>query len=336
MPSPSPSCGSATIRAGLVERAGMLGRRGSPSQRAGARNSELAIPEIGLDRVHAAENRGANLALGLRDRFGLRDHLLGERLRDRDDAVAVPEDVVAVANRRRPDRDRLAEAVRNPAADDVARGEEAREDREADLEDEAGVAAAAVDDVAEYAFPFQGLGRELAHQRDLVRLRLAHDDPAARRLRQQARPAEQRLVRALGAVDMAGHGPCGAGDLLRRVERADLRRQHDALVAHRPQHVVDGAGVALREAFGEKVHAVQCSNAAATLAKCARIAFSAACASPARTASQIASCVACAYANSRTLRRRAWVARIEAASGSRIDSISKPKSGFWVARASAR
>src|SRR5215475_10147012 len=41
-------------RAGLVERAGMLGRRGLPSQRAGARDSELAILEIGFDRVHAA------------------------------------------------------------------------------------------------------------------------------------------------------------------------------------------------------------------------------------------------------------------------------------------
>src|SRR5215813_2191969 len=188
----------------------MLGRRGLRSQRAGARHSELAILEISLDRVHAAENRGANLALGLRDGLGLRDDLLGERLPDHDDAVAVAEDVVAVADRRRPDRDRLAEAVRNPAADDVARGAEAREDRETDLQDEAGVAAAAVDDVPEYAFAFQRLSRKLAHQCDLVRVRLAHDDPTARSLRQQARPAEQRFVRALGAVDMAGDGPCRA------------------------------------------------------------------------------------------------------------------------------
>src|SRR5262245_16300587 len=110
----------------------MLGRRGLPSQRAGARDSELAIRETGRYRVQAAENRGANLALGLRDGLGLRDHLPGERLRDHDDAVAVAEDIVAVADRRCPDRDRLAEAVRDPAADDVARGEEAREDREAD------------------------------------------------------------------------------------------------------------------------------------------------------------------------------------------------------------
>src|SRR5262245_35363493 len=110
----------------------MLGRRGLPSQRAGARDSELAILEISLDRVHAAENRGANLALGLRDGLGLRDHLLGERLRDHDDAVAIAEDIVAGADRRCPDRDRLAEAVRDPAADDVRSEEEAREDREAD------------------------------------------------------------------------------------------------------------------------------------------------------------------------------------------------------------
>ena len=58
----------------------------------------------------------------------------------------------------------------------------------------------------------------------------------------------------LRAVDVARHRPHRARELRARRDRLDRRRQHDVLVPHHPQHVVHGAGVALREALGQRGH----------------------------------------------------------------------------------
>jgi hypothetical protein len=104
---------------------------------------------------------------------------------------------------------RLAIGMRDPARDDVRRRQERAEHREALLQHQVGVARAAVDDVAEHAARGQRLRRQLAHQRDFVVVRLAHDDVAGGRLRQQRAPAEQALVACLGPVDVAGDGQTG-------------------------------------------------------------------------------------------------------------------------------
>src|SRR5581483_12264500 len=132
--------------------------------------SELPVLEIGLLRIHALQDRAAHLVFRADDFFGAGNGLRRHRAGNDDHAVAVAEQKIAARDRDLADSDRLAEAVGYPAADDVRRRMEAAEDGEAEPEDELGVAAAAVDDVAEHSLALQGLGGELAHQRDAVRV----------------------------------------------------------------------------------------------------------------------------------------------------------------------
>src|SRR5262245_37724362 len=63
------------------------------------RRSELSILEIGVDRVHAAEDRRADLVLGLRHRLGLRDRFFRDRPGNHHDSIQVAEQIVAVGDR---------------------------------------------------------------------------------------------------------------------------------------------------------------------------------------------------------------------------------------------
>jgi hypothetical protein len=58
---------------------------------------------------------------------------------------------------------------------------------------------------------------QLAHQGDLVIVRLADHHVPGRRVGEQRAPAEQRLVAAPRAIEVAGHRPDRAGQLQRRV-----------------------------------------------------------------------------------------------------------------------
>ena len=107
----------------------------------------LKLPEfqIRLLRVHAAEDRGADLALGAdRDRRR-RDDLGGACTRHNDDAVAVRDQIILRRDRNRADLDRHVHRVDHPVADDIARRCVARVDRKAHLDQELDIAAAAVD-----------------------------------------------------------------------------------------------------------------------------------------------------------------------------------------------
>jgi hypothetical protein len=56
---------------------------------------ELAELVIGVDRVHAADQRTAHLTLGRYDAFGSRNRFLDQAGRHDDDAVAIAQHVVA-------------------------------------------------------------------------------------------------------------------------------------------------------------------------------------------------------------------------------------------------
>src|SRR6202158_503894 len=94
----------------------------TPAIEDGFADSELAERSISLDRIHAAQQCPAHVALGGNDRFGAGDRFLGNRLRYDDHAVAVAEKVIAGHDGHGADRDRLAEGVGDPALDDVGGG----------------------------------------------------------------------------------------------------------------------------------------------------------------------------------------------------------------------
>src|SRR5260221_9013520 len=122
----------------------------SPPRRseAGGGRSEFAVFEVRRLRVHSVKDRLAHDVFRFHYGFGARHRLLRRVARHDDDAVAVAEHVVAAAYRRISNCDGLPEGGRDPAGDDVGRGEEADEDGEAHLEDEDDVAAAAANDEA--------------------------------------------------------------------------------------------------------------------------------------------------------------------------------------------
>src|SRR5688500_9232844 len=170
---------------------------------------ELPVLHVSLLGVDALEDRLAHKILSLHHSLGLCDDRFHSLRRNDYDAVAVGENVVAGVNRDGTDRDRLAEGVRDPPSDDVHRREVAAEDGEADLEDEVGVAAPAVDDVAAHAAELERLARQLAHVGERRVVRLADDDAPARRLREQPRPPQQRLVRVEAFLAVPAYGVNG-------------------------------------------------------------------------------------------------------------------------------
>src|SRR5689334_16616045 len=121
------------------------------------RTLELAELVVGLDRVHAADQRAAHLAFGRDDRLGPRHRFLDQTPRHDDDAVAIAENVVPGRDGYLADDDRLAVAIRHPALDDIGRRQECAEDRKALFQHEVGIARAAVDDVAQHAAGLQRL-----------------------------------------------------------------------------------------------------------------------------------------------------------------------------------
>src|SRR6266404_9990506 len=76
---------------------------------------KLAKRAIGLDRVHAAQQCAAHVALGGNDFFGTRDDFLHNRLRNDDHAVAIAKEVIAGRDGDGADRNRLSERVGDPA-----------------------------------------------------------------------------------------------------------------------------------------------------------------------------------------------------------------------------
>ena len=160
--------------------------------------------------------------------------------------------VVAAADGHAADRDRFAEPVGHPAADDIARREVAAPDSEAGAEDESAVAAAAVDDVAPHAAIDERLAGKLAHvgQRGIVRL--ADDDAAARRAGKEFRPFQERGVGVERRVDVAADReigrPAALPDRAGGCRAAEADPQPDGA-----ERVVNGPGVALFQPVAESV-----------------------------------------------------------------------------------
>ena len=137
-----------------------------------------------------------------------------------------PRKVIAGRDGHGADRDRLAEGVGDPALDNVGGRQKRAEHREALSENKLGIARAAVDDVAQNAARLKRLRRELAHERDLMIVRLAHDHMTGRCLGQHRAPREERLIARASAIDVAGDSPRRSGKARSRRDRLDLGRQH--------------------------------------------------------------------------------------------------------------
>ena len=57
-----------------------------------------------------------------------------------------------------------------------------------------------------------------------------------------------------GAIEVPGDRPCRPGELHPRRDRLDGGGEHDVLMPHHAQHVVDRAGVTPRQPRCELVH----------------------------------------------------------------------------------
>src|SRR5450432_2627455 len=113
--------------------------------------SEFSILVVSGHRVHAADERTTHVALGGHYFLGLRYRLFGASRRNDNHAVAVAKQVITRGDGDRADGHGLAVAIRNPARDDIRRGQKGAEHWEPLLEHEIGVARTTIDDVAEHA-----------------------------------------------------------------------------------------------------------------------------------------------------------------------------------------
>src|SRR5664279_4246123 len=81
--------------------------------------SEFSERVVGLDRIHAADERMPHLALGRDDRFGTRHDVLDKLARDYHDTVAIAEQPITGGDGRFADANRLTVSLGNPALDDI-------------------------------------------------------------------------------------------------------------------------------------------------------------------------------------------------------------------------
>src|SRR3546814_7377931 len=76
--------------------------------------------------------------------------------------------------------------------------------------------------------------------------------PISRRLRQQAGPCQQGLMRRFRAVDMAADRPDRAGQRRPRVQRPQIAGQHAIIVTQAAQHVMHRRSIAAAQALRQR------------------------------------------------------------------------------------
>jgi len=204
---------------------------------------ELSVLDVSVLRRDAAENCLSHKVFSFHHLVNLANDRVGLFLWDDNYAVDIGEDKVTRPDRDALDLNRFSKRLDSPGSSDVTWRLEPRKHREFQLSDKSIIAAPAVDDVTSDSAQMQSLRGELAHEREVVIMRLTNNDMTLRGIAQEFSPAHHTLVNGAVRVGPSLHCEYTPRHTRFGIKGSNPVRKYAVFEAEFAHHIVHSASV---------------------------------------------------------------------------------------------